>query len=58
MFSKLLLVAIIISCNTLVKGLAKFHRFSIKINSKTKINIGLTNSCFDDDDKNRNNKQK
>ena len=58
MFTKLLLVAIIISCNTLVKGFAKFHCFSLKINSKTKLNIGLTSSCFDDDDENRNNKQK
>ena len=57
MFTKLLFIAIIISCQKLVNSFTQFHRFSMKINSKTKLNIGLTNSCFDDDE-DWNNKQK
>ena len=56
MFTKLLFIAIIISCKTFTEGFAKLHRFSVKTNartvpfSKTKTKLSLTGSCFDDDE--------
>jgi len=56
MFTKLLFIAIIISCKTFTEGFAKLHRFSVKTNtrtisfSKTKTKLSLTSACFDDND--------
>ena len=56
MFTKLLFIAIIISCKTFTKGFAKFDRFSMKTKtrtipfSKTKLNVSLTSTVFDDND--------
>jgi len=64
MFTKLLFIAIIISCKTFTNGIAKLHRFSMKTNtrtitfSKTKLNLGLTTTCFDDDEEYGSDKRK
>jgi len=56
MFTKLLFIAIIISCKTFTEGFAKLHHFSMKTNmrtipfSKTKTKLSLTSTCFDDDE--------
>ena len=56
MFTKLLFIAIIISCKTFTKGFAKLRRFSVKTNtqtisfSKTKTKLTLTSTGFDDDE--------
>jgi hypothetical protein len=56
MFTKLLFIAIIISCKTFTEGFAKLRCFSMKTKmrtvpfSKTKTKLSLIGSCFDDDE--------
>lgn len=56
MFTKLLFIAIIISCKTFTEGFTKFDRFSMKTKtqtmsfSKTITKASLTSACFDDDE--------
>ena len=65
MFPTLLFIAIIISCNTFIKGFLNLNRFSIKKNLRLnvmrlnimRLNVKLTTTCFDDDD-DWNNKRK
>ena len=55
MFSTLLFITIIISCNTFIKGFLNLNRFSIK--KTLHLNVKFTTTCFDDDD-DWNNKRK
>lgn len=55
MLPTLLFIAIIISCNMVIKGFLNLNRFSIK--KTLRLNVKFTTTCFDDDD-DWNNKRK